>query len=206
MAKKLSWGLVAILSIFIGLYPGLFLTGNQKAGILNIKPESLFSNPFWLISFYTHITLGGLALLTGWLQFSQKVRAASIALHRTLGKIYVISVLVSAVAGINIAFYATGGWPTALGFMSLGITWFYTTLQAYRSIRQGNILAHGNWMIYSYACTFAAVTLRLWMPLLVPLFGNFMTAYTVVSWWCWLPNLAVAHFLTRQPKSMVKIR
>ncbi|WP_126244036.1 DUF2306 domain-containing protein [Chitinophaga rhizosphaerae] len=206
MTNKLTWGLLAILSIFFGLYPGLFLNGNQKVGILNIKPDSLFSNPFWLISFYTHITLGGLALLTGWPQFSQKVRATRIRLHRALGKIYVVSVLVSAVAGINIAFYATGGWPTALGFMCLGITWFYTTLQAYRSIWLGNILAHGNWMTFSYACTFAAVTLRLWMPLLVPLFGNFMTAYTVVAWWCWLPNLTVAYFMTRQPKSVAKIR
>lgn len=196
--KKFLWGGMALLSIVTGLYPGLFLTGDQKAGILKIKPEALFSNTFWTISFYTHITLGGLALLTGWLQFSQKVRARHLLLHRNLGKVYVIAVLTSAVAGLNIAFYASGGLPTMLGFMALSIAWFYSTLMAYVHIRKGSVHQHEKLMTYSYACTFAAVTLRLWMPLLVPLFGSFMTAYAVVAWWCWLPNLGAAWLLTRK--------
>ena len=52
-------------------------------------------------------------------------------------------------------------------------------------------------MIYSYAACFAAVTLRLWLPLLVFLFGDFIKAYVLVSWLCWVPNIIVAYFIQR---------
>ena len=192
------WVVLAILSVMMGLYPSLFFMGEKRVGILKLKPAELFLNPFWQTSFYIHITLGGLALLTGWIQFSPKIRSRYTAFHRTVGKIYVIAVLLSALAGFFIAFYASGGAAAALGFMSLGITWFYTTLKAYISIRKGHIIQHRNMMIYSYASCFAAVTLRLWMPVLVALTGNFQTAYVIVAWWCWLPNLAIAHLLARK--------
>ena len=52
-------------------------------------------------------------------------------------------------------------------------------------------------MVYSYAACFAAVTLRIWMPLLVLAFGEFLPAYRVVAWLCWVPNLAFAFFWVR---------
>ena len=50
-------------------------------------------------------------------------------------------------------------------------------------------------MIYSYAACFAAVTLRIWLPLLIVSLGDFITAYRIVAWLCWVPNLMVAYFL-----------
>lgn len=197
MLKKLLWILLAVLAVIIGLYPGLFFMGEKRVGILKAKPEALFSNLFWHISFYVHIVSGGLALLCGWIQFNAAIRSKCIAFHRRTGTLYICTALLSAPSGFCIAFYATGGLPVALGFMSLSATWFYTTLMAYRSIRKGRVLQHRNNMIYSYACCFAAVTLRLWMPLLVPVFGNFKAAYIFIAWWCWIPNLAVAYWLTR---------
>ena len=190
---------MAFLSVFTGLYPGLFFLDGKKVGILKMKPDALFLNPVWHLSFYTHIIFGGLALLIGWIQFSDKIRNSSIGLHRQIGKLYIIAVLLSSLTGFLIAFYATAGLPAALGFMSLSAVWFYTTLMAYIRIRSGEVLQHRNMMIYSYACCFAAATLRLWMPILVPIFGNFKTAYIVVAWWCWVPNLLIAHLLTRKP-------
>ncbi|MDR6568198.1 DUF2306 domain-containing protein [Chitinophaga ginsengisegetis] len=198
MVKKLLWMLLVALSVVVGLYPGLFFWGEKKVGILKIKPGELFLNPFWYGSFYVHIIFGGLALLIGWIQFSPWIRRKNIALHRRIGRLYVIAVLLSALAGFNIAFYATGGLPVALGFISLSLIWFYTTLMAYFRIRSGQVVPHKNMMIYSYACCFAAVTLRAWMPLLIVLFGSFETAYTVVAWWCWIPNLTIAYFLTQK--------
>lgn len=198
MVKKALWVVLAGLSVMIGIYPAKFLTGDKKAGILNIKPEELFLDPFWRVSFYVHITLGGLALLIGWLQFSSAIRRKRAGLHRLIGKLYVPAALLSALCGFNIACHATGGLPAALGFMSLSAAWFYTTLMAYLHVRRGQIAAHRNMMFYSYACCFAAVTLRLWLPLLVRLFGDFETAYRFVAWWCWVSNLAVAYWLTRR--------
>ncbi len=189
---------MALLSVIMGLYPSQFLMGGSKAGILKIKPEALFLNPFWQVGFYMHIIFGGLALLIGWVQFSQWIRSRSLKFHRQTGKVYVTAVLLSAVSGFYIAFYASGGLPVVLGFMSLSCIWCYTTLMGYIRIRNGQVEQHKKLMIYSYACCFAAVTLRLWMPLLYKITGNFMTAYMIVAWWCWAPNLAVAYLLTRK--------
>ncbi|TKC12790.1 DUF2306 domain-containing protein [Pedobacter polaris] len=195
--KKTLWILLAALSIVVGLYPGLYFM-EKRFGLLKIKPSELVSDFVWHSAFYIHITLGGLALLIGWIQFNQKIRNKYITLHKQIGKIYVIAVLLSAITGFYIAFYAMGGIVAALGFISLSIIWFYTTLMAYLSIKKGNLLQHQKMMIYSYASCFAAVTLRLWIPILSTLFGNFETAYIVVAWWCWIPNLTVAYFLTKK--------
>lgn len=198
MVKKVLWILVAVLSVVVGLYPALFFLGEKKVGILKIKPNELFLNPFWHFSFYVHIIFGGLALLIGWIQFSAKIRSKHMAFHRQMGKLYIMTVLLSALTGFYIAFYATGGLRVALGFMSLSFVWLYTTLTAYTSIRKSQVVRHREMTMYSYACCFAAVTLRLWMPFLHAVFGNFATAYMVAAWWSWLPNLVIAWFLNRK--------
>ena len=119
-------------------------------------------------------------------------------MHRRIGKVYVIASLLSATAGIYIALFATGGTIASMGFICLGIIWFYTTLRAYIEIRKGWIDSHQKMMIYSYAACFSAVTLRIYLPLLVILFHDFIKAYLVVAWLSWIPNIIVAHFLVRQ--------
>lgn len=101
----------------------------------------------------------------------------------------------SALCGIYIGYYATGGMIPAVGFISLGIIWFYTTLKAFLEIKEGRIWEHEKMMIYSYAACFAAVTLRLLLPLLIVIFNDFITAYQMVAWLCWVPNLMVAYFI-----------
>jgi hypothetical protein len=47
-------------------------------------------------------------------------------------------------------------------------------------------------MIRSFALTFAAVTLRLYLipPAIAGV--DFVTAYQWIAWLCWVPNLAIA--------------
>ena len=203
MALKIGWFLLAALSIMIGLYPVVYLFIDSSTGLMSSKTPELLSNLLWNIGFYTHISLGGLALLIGWLQFSRKFRNARLKAHRQIGRVYVTSVLLSALAGIGIGFYATGGPIAAAGFIGLGITWFYTTIQAYRFARAGDFDRHERMMYYSYAATFAAVTLRIWLPFLSAWFGEFIPAYRIVAWLCWLPNLLVAYLLlSRKTKQL----
>ncbi len=79
-------------------------------------------NPIWNISFYTHIYLGGIALLIGWTQFIKQLRVKKIGLHRRIGKIYILSVILSGIAGLYISFYATGGIVAKSGFASMALT------------------------------------------------------------------------------------
>jgi hypothetical protein len=53
-------------------------------------------------------------------------------------------------------------------------------------------------MLRSYALVFAAVTLRIELPLLVMAFGEFTPAYQAVAWVSWVPNLLWAEWYVRR--------
>lgn len=195
MAQKIFKTIVAILAIAIGLYPAIYFIMDRTFGLLSSKPDELLANVIWNIGFYTHIIFGGVALLIGWLQFNSRLRLNNLSLHMLIGKIYIVAVILSSLAGIGIGFFATGGIIPAAGFICLGIIWFSTTVTAYFKIRKMKIQQHQRLMIYSYAACFAAVTLRIWLPLLTTAFGDFIIAYSIVAWLCWVPNMIVAKFI-----------
>ncbi len=86
-----------------------------------------------------------------------------------------------------------------IGFIMLGVMWLYTTSTAFISIKNGNISKHQKFMIYSYAACFGAVTLRIWLPILIMLHdGRFIPAYKIVAWLAWVPNIIVAYFITKK--------
>ena len=199
--NKVSFSIFAVLCICIGLYPLTYFIVDRHFGLLSSKSEELLGNVFWNTGFYAHIILGGLALLIGWLQFSKKLRLKKPQIHRKIGNIYVISVMISAVAGIYIGFYATGGIVSASGFISLGIVWLTTTWLAYRAAIKKDFTQHQYLMIFSYAACFAAVTLRIWLPMLIAMHeGEFIPAYKVVAWLAWVPNIFVAYLIVHQMK------
>jgi uncharacterized membrane protein len=204
--KKFAFVVMAVLAIAIGLYPSIYFLIEQKFGLLQSKSEALLSDQAWKAAFYTHIILGGLALLIGWIQFNDKIRRNKPRTHRRIGKVYITTVLISAVAAVYISFFATGGWIAASGFGTLGIVWFYTTLFSYVQGRKQNFEAHRNMMVFSYAACFAAVTLRIYLPLLIMLFGDFIPAYLVVAWLCWVPNMIVAWWIVNKLKNEKVIR
>lgn len=198
MGKKIIWFLFVLFAVLIGLYPVIYFIQDRTFGLLSSKSAELLASVFWNIGFYTHIILGGIALLIGWTQFAPNFRNKNIPIHRRIGKIYVIAVLLSSSAGIYIACFATGGWIASSGFICLGVIWFSITLMAYISIRKNQVDLHKRMMIYSYAACFAAVTLRVWLPLLIMGIGSFVPAYRIVAWLCWVPNLVVAYLIIQK--------
>ena len=198
MKKKILWVLFAVLAVLIGLYPLKYLLSGGKVGILNGKPDWLLNSEVWNISFYTHIVFGGVALLIGWLQFNTKLRLKKAHIHKIVGKIYVVSVLLSAASGFYIALFADQGLWASLGFSCLAIIWFSTTLMAYVTVRNKAYVKHQNMMIYSYSACFAAVTLRIWLPILIVIIGSYGTAYLIVAWLSWIPNMCVAYLIVKR--------
>lgn len=204
--KNIFWIVIVILAISIGLYPFSYLLFDMSNGLLSSKSKDVLSNPIWKFEFYTHIYLGGIALLLGWTQFVTWIRTKNIGLHRTIGKIYILSVLMSGIAGLYIAFFATGGMVAQFGFGSMASLWLFTTGMAYSSIKNKAIEKHQMWMIRSYSLTFAAVTLRLWMPILPSIFDlEFIESYRIISWLCWVPNLIFAQFLIRRESAKINL-
>jgi hypothetical protein len=199
--RKTIWWIFGTLSILVGLYPLIYFVIDRKFGLLNSKSPELLGDIIWNTGFYGHIVFGGLALGIGWLQFSKKIRNTKIQLHRRIGKIYLMAVLISGVCSIYIAFFATGGIVPQLGFGSLGVVWLGTTGLAYKAVLNRDISKHESYMIFSYAACFAAVTLRIWLPILTSLTGEFVSAYRMVAWLCWVPNIIVAYIIVVRNKN-----
>ncbi|NRA91420.1 MAG: DUF2306 domain-containing protein [Psychroserpens sp.] len=194
MKKRISLRIIAFFAIAIGLYPALYFITDMSSGLLSTKSPQLLRNGTWIIAFYAHIAIGGLALAIGWLQFSRRLRKKNIRLHRSTGKVYFTCVLISGLSSIYLSFNATGGIISTLGFFFLGVIWIASTFLALIEIKNGRKTQHQKFMTYSYAACFAAVTLRLWLPLLSEILGNFVAAYRISSWLCWVPNLLFAHY------------
>jgi uncharacterized membrane protein len=152
----------------------------------------------YILPLRLHIAGGMGALLAGPWQFSQKLRARALNFHRWLGRFYLLEVALGSLAGFGMALVSMEGLPTHFGFGIMAVLWFFTGLQAYRMVRQGNLEAHRQWMIRNFALTLAAVTLRVQMPFLMAvLHWPFPRAYITVSWLCWIPNLLVAEWMVR---------
>ncbi|MFS4467101.1 DUF2306 domain-containing protein [Maribacter sp. 2210JD10-5] len=191
--NKVAWFVFGFLAIGVGFYPLMYFFADGEVGLRLTKSKALLADTIWNIGFYGHISFGAMALLIGWVQFSKKFRNANLRRHRTIGKIYVGAVAISGLCGLFIAFYATGGWVAKTGFIGLALIWLYFTGGAYLAVKKADIQKHQVYMIYSYAACFAAVTLRIWLPLLTIAFGAFIPAYRIVAWLCWVPNIIFAY-------------
>jgi len=147
---------------------------------------------------YAHVFASAVALTLGPFQFSARLRTTHLGLHRWLGRFYLgVGVLVGGAAGLFMAFHAFGGLAARLGFACLALAWLYTGLRAYQAIRARDIATHRRWMVRNFALTFAAVTLRLWLPGAVVAGVPYELAYAVIAWLCWVPNLLAAQLLLR---------
>ncbi len=189
----LLWILFGSLCVFFSSYPLKYIFADKPILLLSSKALILLSSYFYMICFYLHIIFGGIALLIGWVQFIEKFRKKYMNIHRLIGKIYILSVLISGIPGFYIAFHASAGLSPKLGFGLGAILWVTLAILGYTSIRKGNIVTHKKYMMYNYAGTFGAVTLRLWLPLLITIFGEFALAYQVVAWLSFIPNLIIVY-------------
>lgn len=144
---------------------------------------------------YTHLGASAIALMAGPFQLNSRLRGRYLSLHRRLGRLYVICVMLGGVAGFLFATMSEGGFVAHFGFALLAVLWLLTTGAAYLRIRARDEVAHRGWMTRSFALTFAAVTLRIYIPLFLALGVSFETAYPIISWTCWVPNLIVAEWL-----------
>ena len=198
--KNLPWIPFAFFAIATGLYPLVYyIVDMHGKGLWSSKTKELLENTIWHTAFYIHITFGGIALLIGWAQFSLRLRTRYLSTHRMIGKIYVCSVMLSSLAGFYIALFATGGIAATLGFGLLAVLWFFTILKAYTSILKKEFKQHENWMIRNYVLTFAAVTLRIYLPFSqAVLHMDFITAYRIISWLAWVPNLIIAEIIVNK--------
>ena len=197
--RRAGFALLVVLSLGVAGY-ALGVYGFLPLGAA-VQPEMRASFATHRTGIYLHVFASALALVLGPLQFSSRLRTARPGLHRWSGRFYLgVGVLLGGLAGLFMAIHAAGGPAARLGFACLALAWLFTGGQAYRAIRAGETASHRRWMIRNYALTFAAVTLRLWLPAGVVSGIPFEVAYPVVAWLCWVPNLVAAELLLRRTR------
>lgn len=184
----------ALLAVLVAIYGITF-----PLVLPNIQDE--FHQRYFSMSqvlIYMHFIPSGIALLISPIQFM--IFRRNRVLHRYLGRLYFVAIIFGSIGGYYMAWHAFGGLISTVGLSILATLWWSFTLLAVMHARNGNIAAHRQWMIRSFALTYAAVTLRLINPILTS-FLDSETAFQVVYWLSWSLNLVVAEWwIVRQQK------
>ncbi len=190
--KTLGFWTIAVLAVLVSLISFRFLSFNPVV-LTEALRANLLDHP---IPFYVHTTLAPLALLLGIWQFLPKSRRSPY--HRWAGRAYVLSCLVSAVAGFFVAFTTAMGMAAGWGFVILAVLWFGATLMGYLKGRARDLVAHRRWMMRSFALTCAAITLRLILAIGDASGFDFQPTYIFAAWACWIINLSIIELLIRR--------
>jgi uncharacterized membrane protein len=220
--KNLPWALMAFLAIGVtiaALAP--YITLNSE-NFNNATARYATESTLRYVGLFVHAFAGGLALLIGPFQFLDGFRKRRPVVHRWMGRIYLVSILTGGLSAFIIAPGMISGLVGEVGLMSLAVLWLWTGWNAYSSIRKGDVKSHREWMIRSFALTFAAATLRLWLgtliatqlPFLQTKYAGdfdalFVEVYRVVMWLCWVPNIIIAEMIIqrrRNPKVVSSTR
>lgn len=184
LRPTLAWWILALAAIGIGGYALALRDARQAQDTVPGLP--------WLDEL--HFLAGGVALIVGVFGFRRDLLARHTALHHRLGFLYLLAVFLSGGSALALAAFSHGGMTTHLGFGALAVVWMGASLLGLLRIKAGDVPGHRAWMVRSYAVCCAAITLRVELPLLVPLTGSFTPAYQIVSWLCWVPNLLFAEW------------
>ena len=206
----LGWWLMTLLSLgvavvslrFLFLGPeALYPPSESSPDTAGISEHFVFLLEERWLRFAGHFLFGPIALILGPFQFSKALRSRRPALHRRSGWVYAVAVAFAGLAGLVLSPGAYGGLTTAFGFGTLAVLWLGATGMAVWYARHRRLEQHRQWMTRSFAMTFAAVTLRLYIPLLAMQGHPFEQIYQTVAWLSWVPNLIVAEMLfVHRPK------
>ena len=104
-----------------------------------------------------HITAGGGAIVTGLIQFWPKLRNTNWRLHRILGFIYLLAILVSSTCALLLALTTAYevNWANAFTLQVWAVVWMSATFIAYYATIRKRFTLHREWMTRSYIITIA---------------------------------------------------
>ncbi len=160
--------------------------------------HNLWRAKWWLVA---HLGGGSLALLLGPFQFVGWIRRKYVKVHRWVGRLYLVGVLVGATASVYIGLVVA---PKAFGIalVYLALPWVVTTGMAYLAVMRRQFAAHREWMIRSYVVTFAFVLFRLMEDLNV--YGSLggEAQSVMLAWMAWTVPLLFTEVVLQWRRSV----
>lgn len=166
-----------------------FVTYGKNARIL--EPTSDIAKHFspGMAFLIPHAFFASIALVMGTFQFSNRLRARYLSLHRKMGYVYVTCVLIGAPLAIPLA--ARVGTPSLVAASAAQtIGWITCTLIALYCIRTGNVQQHRRWMMRGYPFAVIFTVARMIIPI-PPILARGNAGVEMVVW----PLIALAAFL-----------
>src|SRR3954467_13731589 len=128
--RRFGWGLMTALALLIAAYAiALLFVPGMRAPFLQ---ERFASMP--LVA-YLHLAGSGLALAIGPFQLNARIRNRFVAVHRWMGRTYLVCVLFGGGAALALAPVSQAGLPAHIGFGLLAALWLFATGTGYRRIR-----------------------------------------------------------------------
>lgn len=182
--------LVASSLFFIFQYSHLFK--------LTIESLGKYYGVKWLL--FGHVIPAACALIIGPFQFLKQFRNKNLRLHKLLGKIYMICILISFLCALSLTFITTDqvGKMYTVSLWFLLLIWVSSTSMAYLTIRIRKIQEHEEWAVRSYISTFAFIVQNyiIKIPALDTL-GSFAEVSPNIFWFSWsIPLFAYQIYLT----------
>ncbi|WP_338722217.1 DUF2306 domain-containing protein [Devosia sp. XK-2] len=204
LVTGMVWGRNALLWIFalgIAVFSWRFMVGGVEATMAFVAYHAE-ARP---LAFFAHVGFAPVALALVPFQLWQGLRQKRPFVHRLIGRLYGLAILISGVGGLWLALNTAAGPVASWGFGILAVLWLSTTGWGIGLAMRGDRVAHRRWMIRSIALTLAAVTLRI--QLLVSMMFDIPmdVAYPAIAWLCWVPNLLIAELMLRNPRRVAAI-
>ena len=179
----------------------LFMHGADH--FLLLTPEALgkYFKLKWVL--IAHITSGGGALVLGFIQFWPKLRNFSWKLHRIIGFLYLLAILLSSSCAVILAFTTAYevNWAYAFSLQVWVSVWISATAIAYYAIIKRNVNLHREWMVRSYIVTLAFIIsgLAIKIPYVQNL-GSFADISPSLFWMGWSVPLYVYQIVLSSKK------
>jgi uncharacterized membrane protein len=148
-----------------------------------------------------HALTGGIALIIGPLQFNRRLRARWRALHRALGRVYIVAIWLASITGLWSAVFFAEGIAAQSAFGVVAVLWFVTTTLAYLRARARDFKAHRQWMVRSFALSLFFVTFPFWVDGLASTSIPEAVGYPLGVFLGWSLNLAVAEIWIRRNRN-----
>lgn len=179
LVPVLTWGLIFFLT-------WLFMHGADH--FLLLTPAALGKYFEWRWVLIAHITAGGGSLVLGFVQFWKKLRTYSWKLHRVIGFLYLLAVLLSSLCAVILAFTTAKAvnWAYAFSLQVWVTVWISATVVAYYAAIQRKFRLHEEWMVRSYLVTLAFIISGLAVKLpVVQSLGSFADISPSLFWMGW---------------------
>lgn len=146
---------------------------------------------------FSHVAFGVVALLVGPFVLWMGFKRTKMKVHRKLGMLYILCILISSIASFYLAITTEVNWVFGFGLFGLGVAWVITTGLALVAIKKRNFEQHMEWMVRSYVVTFGFVFFRGLVGFLnANEVGTLFERLSAASWFCWaFPLLFTEAFL-----------